>query len=130
MGFFDQLFGKQGGEEQQAALPWQPLRSLNDLEAALAQSENEKIVLFKHSTRCSISSMAKKRLERSWDYAEGQGPKMYFLDLIAYREISNAIAEELGVMHQSPQLIVVQNGQALMDCSHSDIRWEELQAVL
>ena len=69
--------------------------------------DNESLfAIFKHSTRCSISSMAKNRVERDWDLDF----PIYYLDLIQYRSISNLIAAKSGIEHQSPQLIVFQNG--------------------
>lgn len=79
--------------------------------------------VFKHSTRCSISSMAKSRLEREWNLEL----PIFHLDLIQYRSISNLIADKSGVEHQSPQLIVFQNGKPIYDASHSGIVVDEIQ---
>lgn len=108
---------------------WTNLSSLEDLENALKQSAQQPIAIFKHSTRCSISSTAKNRLERGWKFREEQITP-YFLDLIAHRNISNSIAEQLGVTHQSPQLIVVKDGKAVYDASHMTIYIEDISEVL
>lgn len=79
--------------------------------------------VFKHSTRCSISSMAKSRLERDWDL----DMPIYYLDLIQYRSLSNFIAHRSGIEHESPQLIVFQNGKAVYDASHSSIVVSDLK---
>jgi bacillithiol system protein YtxJ len=80
--------------------------------------ENENVfAVFKHSTRCSISSMAKNRVEREWNLDF----PIYYLDLIKYRSVSNLIAAKSGIEHQSPQLIVFQNGLPVYDASHSGI---------
>lgn len=79
----------------------------------------EEVAIFKHSTRCSISSMARNRLER--DLAGKAHIPVYYLDLIAYRNVSDLIAERLGVPHQSPQLIVLQRGEVLAHSSHNAI---------
>lgn len=97
---------------------WKKLESLEDLEAALEASNQQAVALFKHSTRCPVSSMAKRLVERDWDL----NIDAYFLDLIAYRDVSNAIAERLQVQHQSPQMIVVKNGAAVYDASHESIQ--------
>jgi bacillithiol system protein YtxJ len=82
--------------------------------------------IFKHSTRCSISSMAKNRVERDWDLDF----PIYYLDLIQYRSISNLIAAKSGIEHQSPQLIVFQNGLPVYDASHNAIDANEIKSNL
>ena len=65
--------------------------------------------------------MALDRLQRKYDgEAIGNAP-MYFLDLISYRNVSNAIADEFGVLHQSPQILVVKDGKCIYDDSHMGI---------
>lgn len=78
--------------------------------------------VFKHSTRCSISSMVKNRLERDWK----SDLPVYYLDLLAYRSISNLIAQLSGVVHESPQIIVFKNGEAVYDASHTAIDASEV----
>ena len=105
---------------------WKDLSSVDDLQQALEASQEQPIVLFKHSTRCSVSLMAKKVVERSWDLPIDA----YFLDLIAHRDVSNAIAQELEVQHQSPQLIVVKDGKAIHHASHSAINVADVATLL
>ena len=89
--------------------------------------DNESLfAIFKHSTRCSISSMAKNRVERDWDLDF----PIYYLDLIQYRSISNLIAAKSGIEHQSPQLIVFQNGFPVYDASHNSIDANEIKSNL
>lgn len=125
MGLFDKIFNTDKKDDKK--LPWIHLKSIEELDKAIERSHEKAVVLFKHSTRCSISSMALHRLERAWDFPEGEGPEMYFLDLIAFRPVSNAIAEKLKVHHESPQLILVKNGEAVYDASHNYISMEELK---
>ena len=73
--------------------------------------------------------MAYDRLKRSWKAEETGHIKPYYLDLISYREISNKIAEEYGVQHQSPQVIVVKNGEAVYDNSHMGISYSDILSV-
>ena len=82
-------------------------------------------VIFKHSTRCSISSMAKRNFEISWD-AIPADTSLYFLDLINYRDISALVAETFGVQHESPQVLLIKDGECILDASHSDISAEEI----
>lgn len=103
-------------------LNWSYIKSDEDLQNALSSSG--KIALFKHSTRCPVSSMAKNRLEKSWD-KETNGTAIFFLDLIQYRELSNKIASELAVDHASPQLILVEGGKSIYNASHNMIQSSE-----
>lgn len=105
---------------------WKNLTSVEDLHAALEASNTQPVVLFKHSTRCSVSLMAKRMLDSTWNLPIDA----YFLDLLAHRDVSNAIAEELQVEHQSPQLIVVKDGEAIHHASHGAINVDQVAAVL
>lgn len=77
-------------------------------------------VIFKHSTRCSISMMAKRKFELDWDRLPGEIP-LYFLDLIQHRDISNQIASTFSVNHESPQLLLIKDGECILDQSHGEI---------
>lgn len=87
------------------------------------------IAIFKHSTRCSLSSMVKSRLERGWDIKDND-IEMYYLDLLAHRNISNKIASIYNVEHQSPQLIVLNQGKVLYHKSHGDIDAGVLKQII
>lgn len=89
---------------------------------ALSSEESSSVAIFKHSTRCSISSMALNRVNRG----EASMPA-YLLDLIQYREISNAIATRYQIMHESPQLLIIKNGKAVHHSSHTMISLSEMQ---
>jgi bacillithiol system protein YtxJ len=110
-------------------ISWKPLDKLISLDEAIQLSEERDVVLFKHSTTCSISQMAKMRLESSWDFAENEITP-YFLDLRAHREISNAIAEKLSVAHESPQILLIRKGTCIYDASHFDISVAELKETI
>ena len=105
---------------------WTPLERLEQIQEIETRSHSKPCVIFKHSTRCSISSMAKFRLEDHWDFRQEE-VEVYFLDLIRYRTISNAIAEKFAVYHESPQLLLLRNGAVTYDASHLDISVEELR---
>lgn len=81
-------------------------------------------LIFKHSTRCSISMMAKRRFELDWE-AFPAHITLYFLDLIRYRDISNQVAQLFQVHHESPQLLLIKNGECILDQSHGSISVEE-----
>lgn len=97
---------------------WQPLTSVEQL-VELA-NQPQPFVVFKHSTRCSVSSMAKRSVEFDFDQLPTD-QKIYFLDLIALREISNFIAERWNIRHESPQMLVLQGDSCLFHASHQDI---------
>jgi bacillithiol system protein YtxJ len=82
-------------------------------------------VIFKHSTRCSVSMMAKKRFELDGNLIPESTP-LYFLDLLAYREISNAIVSLFHVHHESPQLLLIKDGECIFETSHGSISAEEM----
>ncbi len=85
------------------------------------ESESRTCIIFKHSTSCSISGMAHYRLSDDWD-KRLDDTSFYYLDLLAYRDVSNYIAEKLQVHHESPQVIIVKNGETSYDVSHLDIQ--------
>ena len=101
-------------------LSWIPLTSLDQLLQIKEQSKTIPVIIFKHSTRCVISRMVLREFESS--FAEHQlSVSLYILDLLTYREISNKIVSEFQVFHQSPQLIIIKNGEAIYHASHNDI---------
>ncbi|MEM6522580.1 MAG: bacillithiol system redox-active protein YtxJ [Bacteroidota bacterium] len=106
---------------------WTEVQEVDKIEELKVESLNYPVMLFKHSTRCPISSMALDRLERSWDDAEVGALKPYIVDLIRYREVSNKVAESFGVAHESPQVIVLKNGEPVYDISHMGINFQDLK---
>ncbi len=107
---------------------WHILSSVETLNQAIKESNAHPIALFKHSTRCPISTMAKSRLERTNN--DALADRIYYLDLLKYRDISNAIAEKLSVNHESPQVIVVKNGKAAYVATHNSITPDDLEVAL
>lgn len=105
---------------------WVALTKKEQLDQIKNDDSNETILIFKHSTRCSISSMALNRLERSWKTSE-TAISTYLLDLISYRELSSQIEKEFGVYHESPQLILIKNGKAVYDASHMAISYNDIK---
>lgn len=86
-------------------------------------------LIFKHSTRCSISMMAKRRFEMDMDKLPADMP-LYFLDLIKYRDISSQVAQDFQVHHESPQMLLIKDGECILDQSHGGISVEEALEVL
>ena len=110
------LFSKDKGE----TINWKILETEAQLKEFIALPKRKPIAIFKHSTRCSLSSMVKSRLERGWNINDND-IEMYYLDLLNYRNISDKIASVFNVEHQSPQLIVLSQGDVLYHASHGEI---------
>ena len=108
---------------------WNKITSIDDLKDIDASSHHQVCMILKHSTRCSISSMALSRLESHWNTNVTE-VKAYYLDLIAHRGVSNAIAETYKVHHESPQILLIKDGNCFHDASHLDISVDEIEEVL
>ena len=104
---------------------WITLLHEQQLEDIKIKSTKKLQVIFKHSTRCSISSMAKNRLDRN---DQPQGMDFYFLDIISNRNIYNKITGEFKVHHESPQILIMKNGSCIYSESHSGIDMEDIKA--
>jgi bacillithiol system protein YtxJ len=126
MSFLNSIFGSsENTDSPKSNINWTELTDILQLQEIEAISNEKPVVIFKHSTRCSISKMALKQFEREYDLNDTVDA--YFLDLIAHRDISNEIANKFNVYHESPQLILIKNGKAVYDVSHSDIDAEALK---
>lgn len=108
-------------------ITWTQLTTANQLENIQAESQSQPVIIFKHSTRCSISKATLDRLERKWNKEELPLVKPYFLDLLSYREISNRIAETFQIEHESPQVLIIYNGKAVYDKSHFEIDFASIK---
>jgi len=106
-------------------MDWITINSAAQIAEIKEKSKVKPQVIFKHSTRCTISSMAKNRLERS---KKPDNLDFYYLDLINYRSLSKQVAEEFAISHESPQVLIIKNGKCIYDESHSSIRMEDIIA--
>ena len=95
------------------------------LDEIIQQSETLPIIIYKHSTRCGLSSMTQNMLDRDWAKLRNH-TKLYFLDLIRYRDISNQVEEKFNVRHQSPQILIIKNGNCIYNESHYNINVDEI----
>jgi len=109
------------------AIQWNKLISAEQVHAFSKATDDQYILIFKHSTRCGISFSALDRLESKWNIENVQA---WYLDLLNNRDISNLIADTFKVYHQSPQIILLQNGKVIHHTSHHNISVEDLQSVL
>jgi bacillithiol system protein YtxJ len=102
---------------------WIQLQTETQLEEIREKSADRPQLIFKHSTRCSTSMLVKNRLERS---GQPESIDFYYLDLIRYRPISNKIADTFRVHHESPQILLIRNGQCVYDESHTGITMDDI----
>jgi len=131
MSLFNSLFGNSSESDNkdtnQNSLNWNALTQITQLDAIVEESAEKPVVIFKHSTRCSISRMALKNFEREYNLEDSEVAP-YFLDLLEHRDISNEIAQKFQVIHQSPQLLLIKNGKSVYNVSHSEIDAEALKS--
>ena len=121
MGFLKNIFGdKTSKEVEETYLSWTPLISVEEINTIKEISKNQSILIFKHSTRCGISRMIIKQFESLFN-EENKQLKVYYLDLLNFREVSSKLSEVFQVIHQSPQLLVIKNGISVYSESHYEI---------
>lgn len=107
---------------------WENLNASSQIDDAISSSYDKDVLIFKHSTTCSISHMAKLRLEEKWDFDDTVMP--YYLDLKSFRNISDEVSERFDIQHESPQIILIRKGECIYDASHFDISVEEIKETL
>lgn len=127
MGFFDKF--KSAGDKENVEtvkVPWHILNQMEQLDGIVEESKSKPVAIFKHSTRCGVSRGVLKAFEKDYSLTDSQ-IKLYFLDLLANRDISNEIAARFKVHHESPQMIVIKNGEVVYHESHHSIQAAELE---
>ena len=129
MGLFNKILGSKVKEEKETNVNWIPLNSLEQIKTIKELSKSETILVFKHSTRCSISSMVIKRFENLFD-SSMNNIKVYYLDLLNFRAISDEVGYSFQAQHQSPQLLIIRNEVAVLNVSHYDIATVNIQKYL
>jgi bacillithiol system protein YtxJ len=119
MSLFNNFFGSTPQEETNSKINWLQLTDISQLDEIEDASNSKLVLIFKHSTRCSISRMALRQFENEFEANENVLP--YYLDLLNHRDISNEIAIKFSVVHQSPQLLIISKERCIHNTSHSDI---------
>ncbi len=99
---------------------WIPLSEPEQLIGLVEESDSIPVVIYKHSSRCGLSFMTENKLEEGWAVLQTK-VKLYFLDLIRYREVSTAVAERFNISHHSPQILIIKNGICVYSTSHHNI---------
>ena len=108
---------------------WFPLTTIEQIKDIITESATTPVLIFKHSTRCSISVTALSRTERHWSFTSEQVIP-YYLDLLSYREVSNAVAAQFSVHHESPQVLLIKNGECVYEETHLNILVAEIAEQL
>jgi bacillithiol system protein YtxJ len=131
MGLFN-LFGKKEEsttEKDTKNVPWLKLSRLEQLDEIDKISKTTPVAIFKHSTTCGISRMVIRNFENDYAIPEDK-LKLYYLDLLAFRDVSNEVGYKFQVIHQSPQLLVIKNGTAVYHASHHSIHATDLEKYM
>lgn len=131
MGLFDKMFKSERdiAKEEIKKVPWNELTELGTLDQIVEESKTQPVAILKHSTSCGISRMVLRQFEKDYNLKD-EHVKLYFLDLLKHREISNRIASRFNVPHESPQLVVIKGGKAVYDASHNEISVEGLSRTV
>jgi bacillithiol system protein YtxJ len=119
MSFLKSIFGSKSDATEKVKTVWNNLKEASQLNEIIVASKTKPVLIFKHSTRCSISRMALKQFENEYDM--GDTVTLYYLDLIAFRDVSNKIASTFNVIHQSPQVLLIKDGKTIYHDSHEAI---------
>lgn len=115
MGLFDSFLSNNSNN-----WPGPKLENIYQLNTIVEASFLKPQLIFKHSTRCSVSRFVLNQFKSSYSFSEVDFTA-YFLDLLSYREISNVVAHQFDVVHQSPQLLIIKNGKAVAHASHENV---------
>ena len=119
MSLFKNIFNRSETKITTSNFNWKHLTDLGQLKEIIELSFEKPILIFKHSTRCSISKMALNQFESDYDLKDKI--ELYYLDLIENRLISNEVAKVFGVVHQSPQILLIRDGKSIFNASHESI---------
>lgn len=132
MGLFDKVFKSERDivKKEIEEVPWHALTEKAQLTELEKESESKTVVIFKHSTRCGISRMVLNNFERNYDLKKDEGLKLYFLDLLANRDISNEVANRFNVRHESPQMIILKDRKVVQHASHHSIELQQVKDQL
>lgn len=129
MGILNRILGNKQKVEEETFVNWIPFNSLDQINIIKELSKSETILIFKHSTRCGISKMVIKRFEKLFEISMSN-IKVYYLDLLSYRNISDEVGYIFQVQHQSPQLLIIRNKVVVIHASHYDITLVSLKKYL
>ncbi len=125
MGLLNKLFGGEKVAKAEKVLPWIPLNDLKQIDYIKQKSSIKTQVIFKHSTRCGISSMVQRQFIEDYNFSEKE-LDLYYLDILNYRQISDEVGYVFQLIHESPQLLVIKNGELVAHASHGQVNQVDL----
>jgi bacillithiol system protein YtxJ len=111
-------------------MDWKTLDTPEQLNELDVQSATKPLMIYKHSTRCGVSLRAKRGLESDWLETDLQLMTPLYLDLLQHRDLSNALSANYKVPHESPQVLLIKNGQCIYSASHHEIDVRDMRAAL
>lgn len=115
--------------EQKKKLNWTYIKTNSQLDKIFSGNNGRPALIFKHSTRCSISKGALERFENKWKQ-DKSNCDLYFVDVIVDRPLSMAIAERSGTIHHSPQALLLIEGKVIYNKTHEKISAKEIMNIL
>lgn len=104
--------------------------TIQKCEELILQSQDVPIVIFKHSTRCPISSGANEEMMMLDEECQDKPVKIGKILVVEHREVSLYCAERLGIKHESPQVIIVHHGKVTFNDSHHRVRYDKLEPIV
>ncbi|AUP77573.1 bacillithiol system redox-active protein YtxJ [Flavivirga eckloniae] len=129
MGLFNKIFGGTSETKEEKVIPWIPLNELPQLDFIEKKSATKTQVIFKHSTRCGISSMVMRQFVNDYNLTE-KDLDLYYLDLLNHRDVSDEVGYKFQLIHESPQLLVIKNGVVVAHASHGAINGIDLNSFI
>jgi len=129
MGLLNKLFGGEKVAKAEKVLPWIPLNDLKQIDYIKQKSSIKTQVIFKHSTRCGISSMVQRQFIEDYNFSEKE-LDLYYLDILNYRQISDEVGYGFQLIHESPQLLVIKNDELVAHASHGQINQVDLNRFI
>ncbi|SNR15954.1 bacillithiol system redox-active protein YtxJ [Tenacibaculum jejuense] len=134
MGVFGNMFKKSSGQKKEEVkqnnINWIPLKTVDQIKAVTKRSHNKPVGIFKHSTRCAISKTVIKNFDQGFPKELNEKIDIFYIDLLNYRDVSNEVGYEYQVLHQSPQFLLINKGEAVLHASHYDITQIDLEKIL
>jgi bacillithiol system protein YtxJ len=121
-------FGKKSKEQVKDSTPLQEITRSEEFENLIEVSRSNPVFFLKHSTRCPISKWAYDELIAATKNMAGRA-SFAFVDLIAYRDLSNFVAKSTGVKHESPQLFYLSQGQVQEVLTHQDVKATAMEVM-
>jgi bacillithiol system protein YtxJ len=111
-------------------MDWIRIQSPDQIDAAIEDSHDQIVLIYKHSPICGLSSHAHQKLENGKAEIIDMKLKTYFVDVVSQRQLSRSIAERFNIVHQSPQVLLIKDGECIYDTSHFNISIEKIKKAI